>query len=85
MTKLYIGSNNISHICEVEKVEQVLNKYFDGYTIVNSQGYWRGNKEDSIIVSISNGVGNNIIEELKEVLQQESIMVEVISSIISFK
>jgi len=74
--RLYIGSNNKTHQVEEEKLKKVINKYFEGYTIIQSAGYWRGTKEESRIVEIETENKEQVlkaIEELKAVLKQEAI------------
>ena len=85
MYKLYIGSNNTTKEVEKEKIIEVLNKYFKGYTIIDSIGLWEGIIEKSVIVSIIDEVKDEVVEELKEVLVQDSILVEYIDSKINFK
>ena len=74
--RLYIGSNNQTHHVEEDKLKAVINKYFKGYTIIESAGYWQGTKEDSRIVEIETNDKDQVlkaIEELKSVLKQEAI------------
>ena len=35
-----------------ELVEQVVSEYFDGFTIIESIGYWKSTKESSLIIEI---------------------------------
>lgn len=82
---LYIGANNITGICEVNKVCTIINKYHEGYTITNTQGYWQGKAEESVIVTIfADSVSDKLIQELKQELQQDCIIVEGITSVINF-
>jgi len=74
--RLYVGSNNTTHHVEEEKLKAVINKYFEGYTIIESAGYWKGTKEESRIVEIETENKEQVlqaIEELKAVLEQEAI------------
>jgi len=83
--RLYIGSNNKTHHVEEEKLKAVINKYFEGYTIIQSAGYWKGTKEESRIIEIETNNKEQVlkaIEELKAVLEQEAIgLVEIPQSI----
>ena len=49
---LFIGSNNIAHEVEINKVEKILNAHILGYTLTTNKGYWKGDKEDSITIKI---------------------------------
>jgi len=74
--RVYIGANNNTHHVEENKLQEVLNKYYEGYTIIQSTGYWHGAKEDSRIIEIDTTNRDQVlqaIQELKAVLQQEAI------------
>lgn len=73
--RLYIGSNNDTKVVELDKIEKVLNSRHEGYTIMQSMGYWRGTREDSVIVTVSDDQPKILesIRQLKEVLRQEAI------------
>lgn len=73
--ELFIGSNNTTHVVEVDKLKQILNKYHKGWTMQNALGSWLGTEEDSVIVTISDGMSNimQTITELKQELQQDAI------------
>jgi len=51
--ELFIGSNNTTHKVERAKLEEVLSKYHEGFTIQPAVGYWQGAREDSVTVIIS--------------------------------
>ena len=78
--RYYIGANNATGICEVDKIAEALhNDGIEGFTILESRGAWKGKQEDSVIVEM---VGDNTFSEklqvLKKVLcntlKQESIL-----------
>ncbi len=50
--KIFIGSNNKTEEVDLKKIEKTLNRNFQGYTILNSIGYWNYTKEKSVVVSI---------------------------------
>jgi hypothetical protein len=84
MYKLYIGSNNVTGKVDKKTIEEVLNKRFDGYTIVNSIGYWEGKKEKSIIVEIGNTTEKEVVgvvKKLKKMLKQYAIGVQFLPDI----
>jgi len=50
--------------------------YFSGYTIQNSSGHWKGNKEKSLIITIETEADHTVTmlaKVLKGALKQESI------------
>lgn len=73
--QLFIGSNNITHKVERDKLEQVLSKYHEGFTIQPAVGYWQGAREDSVTVIVSDDFDSiiNTIQRLKQVLKQDAI------------
>ena len=78
ITKIYIGSNNITKIVEESKIKDILNNFYKGYTIINSIGLWEGIPEKSIIIEIiGEEVKKEVIAILKEDLKQDSILVTV--------
>lgn len=78
--QLYIGANNKTNTVEVTKMETILNKYFEGYNYISSTGYWQGTSEKSVNVLIATSEPidkiTDIVDELKTVLQQDSIMID---------
>ena len=80
----YVGSNNKTHELEVDKIEQIVSKYFDGFSTFEIVGYWKGNKERTLKVEVVTEVDTTIVakvaKDLKEQLQQDAIMVEVLDS-----
>ena len=73
--ELFIGSNNQTHRVERDKLEQVLAKYHEGFTLQPAVGYWQGAREDSVTVIISDDFDAiiNTIQRLKQVLKQDAI------------
>lgn len=77
MYQFYIGSNNASHIVELDKIKEVLADYeIVGYTIINAFGVWEKTEESSVIVQvegITKAKALNLVEVLKGRLEQFSI------------
>lgn len=74
--RIYIGSNNVSHILEVEKAVQVISQMFEGFTIMQGQGYWKGKSEDSLIAEIEEQQESKVVDLCKKlagVLRQEAV------------
>lgn len=76
-TKLYIGSNNETGILEKDTIIIVLNTLGNtqGYTIIDTIGYWNGTSEPSCIIEIYGSYNLSIVDILKKELKQDSIMV----------
>ena len=73
--ELFIGSNNRTGKVEREKLETVLSKYHEGFTIQPAVGYWNGQREQSVSVIISDSFDKILetVKKLKYELKQESI------------
>lgn len=73
-TKIYVGSNNVTNVLEIEKIHDILDG-LQGYTMTIAKGYWQGKLEDTAIIEIYGDYNLGIISDLKRILQQGSIMV----------
>lgn len=71
----FIGWNNQTKKLEVDKIESILNHHHEGYTIYFAQGCWKGQKEKSCVVVVTDSKSNILksLRELKRVLKQEAI------------
>jgi uncharacterized membrane-anchored protein YitT (DUF2179 family) len=65
-------------------VENLLNIYYKGYTLIKATGYWKGEKENSLIVEILlNESGTNlnrdnlqkIADEIKRFNDQQTVLI----------
>jgi len=80
--RFYIGSNNETKKTEIEKARNILNKYFDVYSIFKGFGIWKGEAENSFIVELCETADfilnqddlKKVVVELKTELQQEAIL-----------
>lgn len=82
---IYIGSNNTTHKLELDKIEQVIGNTFEGFTIYEVIGYWQHKQEKSarVEILISENQEINIVKlckELKTILGQDAIMLEIVES-----
>lgn len=81
----YIGANNTTKIVEKDKALSILSSHYEGVNVTEIMGYWKGDKEDSILVSIVCDVVDYTLikttcKELNRELNQQAIMVEVLPS-----
>lgn len=79
---LYIGSNNQTKEFELSKIESITSRYFESFTITMSIGYWNESKENTAIVTIATPIEERptvykLAKHLKDILNQESIMIEI--------
>lgn len=84
----YIGSNNVTHALEIEKITAIVSKHFEGFTAFEVVGYWRGNRERTLKIEVitehSDSQLARIGKELKEKLEQESVLLEVVQTNAAF-
>ena len=94
IVRVYIGlsSSKLQREIEIEEVEEIISKHFDSATLQESIGFYEGEKERSLIITIVNCCSwedqterfqekiNNLALELKNDLGQESILVEYLSN-----
>ena len=81
MYRLYIGSNNDTKELELDKIKQIVSRYYDGFTIILATGYWKGAEEKTAIVEIStdsfaDSLNGALIAILRKELKQEAIGVQ---------
>jgi hypothetical protein len=82
--KLYIGSNNKTGKLELSKIQTILNRYFEGYTIILGNGSYNGKNEQMALVEIATDEKELIfkaINALKKGIKQESIGMSIIPNI----
>lgn len=80
---VYIGSNNETKQLEMETIEKETGKLFDGFSLSQVVGYWKGSKENTAQVTIVTEFEEKIMElakELKLTLHQEAVLVSKIGN-----
>lgn len=72
---LYIGANNQTKKVERAKLLTELDKDFEGYTVQPAMGCWRGQREDSVVVTVTadETMLTEVVNRLKYVLKQDAI------------
>jgi len=86
---LYIGANNKTHQITKEyeeKIEEILKKYWENFTLTRSKGCYTGTVEDSIqaIIVVLQLVFKELddcIDELKVKLEQKTIGCEITANV----
>lgn len=83
--QFYIGANNTTKQLEKDKALSILSGYYEGMNVTEIVGYWRGEKEDSLLVSVvmesvDYTMIKTVCKELNSKLDQQAIMVEVLDS-----
>ena len=90
IARIYIGlnSNNLQRDIQIKEVEEIISKHFSASTIQQSTGFYKGERENSLIVTIINCCSwevpnenfrnkiKNLVLNLRSDLGQESILVE---------
>ncbi len=94
IARIYIGlsSKKLQREIEIEEVEEIISKHFSASTIQQSTGFYNGEREESLIITIIKCCRweepkenfrkkiNNLILQLRDDLGQESILVEYLSN-----
>lgn len=90
IVRIYIGlsSSKLQREINIEEVEEIISKHFNSATLQESMGFYKGEKERSLIITIINCCSwkdqterfqekiSNLASQLKDDLGQESILVE---------
>jgi hypothetical protein len=67
-----------------ETIEKIVGKYFEGFSILKSEGFWRLQKEDSLIIEIvaedTDKLINDLAKEIKVANNQEAILIQKINN-----
>lgn len=94
IARIYVGLTSQSGVETFEKeiVQSILNRHVEGATIEQARGVYQGKTEESVIVTIINccrwSIPENkfrskihkLAEDIKNTLNQESLLVEYINS-----
>jgi hypothetical protein len=82
--ELYIGSNNVTHELELDKIEKILANGHDGFTIQEAKGYWLGKPERTAVVTIAGDLDEilDTIDILKNELHQDAIAYRQVPSMV---
>jgi len=86
--KFYIGQNNETKQLEKTKIENALVKHFEGFTALEVIGYWKGAKEQTLLVETitekSDSELAKITKELCGLLEQDAIILEIVETNTAF-
>lgn len=56
----------------LKKIEKVVGGFFEGFTLIKSEGFWRLQKENSLIIEIVIPPNDEKISELARLIKQEN-------------
>ena len=74
-----VGSNNETKKLELEKIQDLFNSMFDGFSISFNVGFWKRTKEQSCNIAVLTTIKEEKIKYflamLKADLEQESILI----------
>lgn len=77
---LYIGADNKTGQVDKDKIVSYLTHVFDGFSIMDSIGLWKGTKESSVVVTIFTDKNRwfmvEFIKGLCSVLKQDCIIMQ---------
>ncbi len=65
-------------------IEKIIAKYFEGFTLLKGNGFWRLQKENSLIIEIvtddTDKLINDLAKEIKEANKQQAVLVQKINN-----
>ena len=68
----------------LKEIEAIVSKYYEGFTLLKSEGFWRLQKENSLIIEIVTDDSDKLIEdmakEIKTANNQEAVLIQKIKN-----
>ena len=77
--RIFVGSNNETKKLDRKAIEKTTSIYFDGFTLLQSVGFWKSEKEKTAIVEVLTDDAEKIktlCNRLKLDLNQQSILMQ---------
>ena len=67
------------------RIEELCSNFFDAFTLISAQGFWKGNKENSLIVEVvdDNDITdqiNNLALAIKRDNKQEAMLIQKVAN-----
>lgn len=63
-----------------KKLEKIISKHFEGFTLYKATGFWRLQKEKTLIIEIIEDIPvdriNNLAKDIKKANKQEAVLVQ---------
>ena len=83
LVRLYVGADNTTKEVDMPTLLAILNDRFDGYTITESVGAWKGTQEKSVVVETEiadnvETVVDEVVRVIKANLDQQSVGVVIL-------
>ena len=66
-----------------EEILKMVDRYFDGFTVYNATGYWKGTPETSCVIETitdKTDLFYKLANDIKKHNEQESVLVEIINN-----
>ena len=68
-----------------EGIERAANNYFQGYTIFEGVGYWKGSKEKSLLLEVVDKPSKletikKLASEIKRINNQEAVLIQTVNN-----
>lgn len=60
LARFNVGANNATGYVDRTAVVSAVSRVFDGFTMLDAKGYWKGNPEDSVVVEVYAGPSDTI-------------------------
>jgi hypothetical protein len=62
LARFNVGANNDTGLVDRTAVVSAVSHVFDGFTMLDAKGYWKGNPEESVVVEVYAGPTDTIRE-----------------------
>ena len=63
-----------------KQLEKIISKHFEGFTLYKTTGFWRLQKEKSLVIEIIEDIPvdriNNLAKDIKKANKQEAVLVQ---------
>ena len=68
-----------------EDIQALVSKYFEGFTLYEAKGVWKGKSEPSLVIEVLGhgsltGIVREVAEKIKKLNNQEAILVQKIDN-----
>jgi hypothetical protein len=75
---LYVGADNDTGLLDVPRIETIMGKRHDGFTVWEATGHWKGSQEPGAVILVSDDQEkiSETVADLKSELHQESIGIQ---------
>ena len=82
--EIFVGSDNATHHVDRDRLYAALNARYEGWTVTDAVGAWRGQREESVRLVVVDDSEQGLtawLADLRDALHQDAIAYRVISDL----